>query len=119
MKTLLIFSCYLLILTWASGKIITFLLSKTPVNTSRGLPTIGAKIGYVERILIFLFILLNRYDAIGFLLTAKSILRFSESRSDKEYAEYVLYGTLLSVLCALVIGLIAKHFYCPSLCTST
>lgn len=44
----------------------------------------------------------------GFLLAAKSILRFSESKSDKAYAEYVLYGTLLSVLAALLIGLAVK-----------
>jgi hypothetical protein len=45
---------------------------------------------------------------LGFLLAAKSILRFSESKSDKADAEYVLYGTLLSVLAALLIGLAVK-----------
>jgi len=68
----------------------------------------GSKIGYIERTLIFIFVLLGRFDALGFLLAAKSILRFSESKSDKAYAEYVLYGTLLSVLAALLIGLAVK-----------
>ena len=38
-------------------------------------------IGFFERFLIFTFILINQYTAIGFLIAAKSVLRFN----DKEY----------------------------------
>ena len=38
----------------------------------------GALIGTIERWLILLFVCLGRYDALGLLIAAKSIIRFSE-----------------------------------------
>jgi ABC-type proline/glycine betaine transport system permease subunit len=70
---------------------------------------VGQKIGYVERLLIFIFVLCGSIEAIGFLITAKSILRFSESSKDKQYAEYVLLGTLLSYLLALIVALATRY----------
>ena len=60
----------------------------------------GHIIGTAERILAFLFVLVDQYEALGFLIAAKSILRFG----DKETArtEYVLIGTLLSFLIAVL-----------------
>lgn len=94
-------------LIWGSG----FVVSKSlPPNSNRdGLPNGGQRIGYLERILIFIFVMVGNYEVIGFLVTAKSILRFGESRKDKKYAEYVLLGTLASFLCAIVIGIAAKY----------
>lgn len=65
----------------------------------------GALIGYTERSLILLFVILAQYEAIGFLIAAKSILRFSEASSGNVKSEYVLAGTLLSLIFALVLGL--------------
>lgn len=65
----------------------------------------GALIGYTERSLILIFVILSQYEAIGFLIAAKSILRFSEASSGNVKSEYVLSGTLLSLLFSLLIGL--------------
>lgn len=96
------------LLTVVSGWLITRMLQNIAPCKNKKSNNIGSKIGNAERMLIFVFILADCYEAIGFLLAAKSILRFNESKQDKEYAEYVLYGTLLSVLCAVVIGFAAK-----------
>jgi hypothetical protein len=78
----------------------------------RGLDRAGLWIGRLERVLILTFILLSRYEAIGFLMTAKSILRFGELRKaeDRREAEYVLIGTMLSMGFALAVGLGVKFF---------
>lgn len=65
----------------------------------------GALIGYTERCLILIFVVLSQYEAIGFLIAAKSILRFSEASSGNVKSEYVLAGTLLSLMFALFLGL--------------
>lgn len=65
----------------------------------------GALIGYTERSLIFLFVILSQYEAIGFLIAAKSILRYNEASSGNIKSEYVLCGTLLSLTFSLFFGL--------------
>lgn len=64
----------------------------------------GKLIGTIERWLILVFILIGRYEVIGFLIAAKSIIRFGEG--DKEKTEYFLAGTLLSIAVAVVSGLL-------------
>ncbi len=64
----------------------------------------GKWIGIIERLMIFTFVLLGKYEAIGFLITAKSILRFRQNTESKQ-SEYVLVGTLLSYGLAIMIGL--------------
>lgn len=63
----------------------------------------GALIGTIERWLILIFVSLQRYDALGLLIAAKSIIRFSESQTKK--TEYVLAGTLISIFIAVLCGL--------------
>lgn len=72
------------------------------------LPQAGKFIGMLERFLVFGFILLQQWPAIGWLIAAKSILRFSDlSRAkDRKLTEYVLIGTLLSFSMAIVTGLL-------------
>lgn len=66
--------------------------------------SMGRLIGLLERIFIFLFVLVNQYGAIGFILAAKGVTRFNNFKDDRPFAEYVLIGTLLSTLLALMIG---------------
>ena len=66
----------------------------------------GALIGTLERWLTIIFVVLGQYEAIGFLLAAKSILRFSETNKGDEKSEYVLTGTLLSLTIAVGLGLL-------------
>lgn len=63
----------------------------------------GALIGTVERWLILIFVCMQRYEALGLLIAAKSIIRFGDSQIRK--SEYVLAGTLLSIFIAVVMGL--------------
>jgi len=73
-----------------------------------GLKKAGFWIGCLERILILIFICLARYEAIGFLIAAKSIFRFGEIRTSRhrKEAEYILMGTMLSFSIAIILGLL-------------
>jgi hypothetical protein len=73
-----------------------------------GLANAGKWIGILERMLILIFMLQGQYGAIGLLITAKGLLRFSETGRQEEKTEYVLIGTLLSVLTAIVTGLVVN-----------
>ena len=66
----------------------------------------GGLIGTLERWLILVFVVLGQYEAIGFLLAAKSIIRFKDTETSK--TEYVLAGTLISVAIAVSCGLLIK-----------
>jgi hypothetical protein len=67
----------------------------------------GKMIGIVERLLIFYFVLTSNLSAIGFVLAAKGFTRFREL-DDRDFAEYVLIGTLLSAAGAVLVGLLAR-----------
>lgn len=71
----------------------------------------GNYIGILERLFIFCFILTNHFEAIGFLLAAKSIFRFGDLKAakDRKLTEYVLIGTLLSFGIALFVGLLVQY----------
>lgn len=60
-----------------------------------GLPDGGRLIGQLERGLIFVMLIAGQPAGIGFLIAAKSILRF-DAASDGKKAEYVIIGTLAS-----------------------
>lgn len=67
----------------------------------------GRVIGFLERIFVFLFILLNQYTAIGFIIAAKGIVRYPDF-GKKSFNEYILIGTLLSVLFAMLFAYVTK-----------
>lgn len=69
----------------------------------------GALIGDLERILTLVFVILGKYEAVGFLIAAKSILRFRDTHTAK--TEYVLAGTFLSFGIAILCGIIADCFW--------
>jgi hypothetical protein len=74
---------------------------------TQSLANAGIWIGRCERILVLTFILTNQYTALGFLITAKSILRFSEKEGKtQKKTEYILVGTLISFASAVIIGVI-------------
>lgn len=70
----------------------------------------GNYIGILERLFVFCFILTGHFEAIGFLLAAKSIFRFGDLKEakDRKLTEYVLIGTLLSFGIALLTGLLIQ-----------
>lgn len=67
----------------------------------------GRIIGILERIIIYYFVLNIQFAAIGFILAAKSFTRFKEL-DNKQFAEYVLVGTLLSATLAILIAVMVK-----------
>ncbi len=76
------------------------------IQPRRGLTQAGRVIGRIERFLAFLFVLMGTIDAIGFLMAAKSLLRFDELRksADRMESEYIIIGTLMSFAYALSVG---------------
>ena len=79
-----------------------------PDGREESLISAGRYIGYLERLMVFVFIITEHWEAVGFLLAAKSVFRFGdlkEARSRK-LTEYILIGTLLSFGIAIATGLL-------------
>lgn len=81
------------------------------LNGKESLNNAGKYIGILERLLIFTFILTNHWEAIGFLLAAKSVFRFGDltASKDRKLTEYILIGTLLSFGIAIFTGMTVKY----------
>ncbi|MBF4505993.1 DUF3307 domain-containing protein [Flavobacterium sp. JLP] len=79
-------------------------------HKDNSLASAGNYIGILERLFVFGFILTGHFEAIGFLLAAKSIFRFGDLKEakDRKLTEYVLIGTLISFGIAIVVGLIVQ-----------
>lgn len=78
----------------------------TTENTFKKDNNTGRFIGTVERMICLILISLGQYAAMGLVLTAKSIARYNKISEDKEFAEYYLLGTLLSILIVIVVSVI-------------
>ncbi len=113
-----------LIMIGPVGYVIQFLTRRwaNEINTNDSLKDAGRWIGILERILILTFVYINDFGAIGFLITAKSLLRVTDkplisesepgqakSFSARKHTEYVLIGTFLSFAIAIVSGLLINH----------
>jgi hypothetical protein len=70
----------------------------TEIEEDDSLENAGTYIGILERLLVFVFIVSNHWEGVGFLIAAKSIFRFSDltQSKDRKLTEYILIGTLLS-----------------------
>jgi vacuolar-type H+-ATPase subunit I/STV1 len=102
-------------LVWTAGFVAVVLGSGFPVAkvakrlidenelSVDGLKSGGRLIGQLERTLIFLLMVIGQPAGIGFLVAAKSILRFEEAKR-QQLAEYVLIGTLLSFSLAIALS---------------
>lgn len=89
--------------SFAIGKLMA---RHTPdTTTESGLPQGGETIGYLERGLIFALIIGGQAGSIGFLIAAKSILRFGAVNEDRRASEYVIIGTLASFGWAILVAL--------------
>lgn len=75
------------------------------------LDSAGRYIGIFERILVLTFVLSLNLSAIGFLIAAKSILRFSDKSEigARKQTEYVLIGTLMSFTVTILVGLLIRQ----------
>ncbi|WP_339865455.1 DUF3307 domain-containing protein [uncultured Algoriphagus sp.] len=101
-----------LFLTQPTSIILANLLKKwsdsIPSQPDQSLQDAGKYIGILERLFVFSFIATGHWEAVGFLLAAKSVFRFGDLRKSKErkLTEYILIGTLLSFGTAMLCGLI-------------
>lgn len=112
-KYLIYLFAYSLIL-WPSSKLIKRILSSINIKFGEDVDTghknVGLWIGMIERILILTFILQNNYQIIGFLIAAKSIFRhiYNGIKNSQVTIEYILLGTMLSFLIAIIVGLLSN-----------
>lgn len=68
----------------------------------------GKWIGIIERLIVFLLVLVGQYAAISLLIAAKGIIRFNEKDRPEVKTEYLVIGTLLSITIAMTVGIAVK-----------
>lgn len=69
----------------------------------------GRVIGLLERLVMFVLVLLGEFSAIGFLIAAKAMARFKQLE-EQNFAEYFLVGTLASLATAGALALAVQWF---------
>lgn len=113
-KLLLLITAIVFLTNPASVIIKTVISQWTPdtlYTVSTSLPDAGKFIGFLERLFVLVFVLSNHWEAVGFLLAAKSVFRFGDLKEshDRKLTEYVLIGTLLSFGIALLVALLVNY----------
>lgn len=110
-EKLWIYAIALLFLTQVSGIVIQVLMSKwskyLDQTEEASLDNAGKYIGILERLFVFIFVITGNWEAIGFLIAAKSVFRFGDLKEskDRKLTEYILIGTLLSFAIAIATSL--------------
>lgn len=110
-----IYGTALIFLTFVCGIVIQVLMtnwSKSLNETNEdSLSDAGKYIGILERLFVFTFVVTGNWEAIGFLLAAKSVFRFGDLKEskDRKLTEYMLIGTLLSFGIAIFTGLVVNQ----------
>lgn len=111
-STFWLYTTAIVFLTFVSGVLIQFLLSNWTKaikdENKESLQNAGKFIGILERLFVFTFVVSGNWEAIGFLLAAKSVFRFGDLRESKDrmLTEYILIGTLLSFGIAIFLGML-------------
>ncbi|WP_299665359.1 DUF3307 domain-containing protein [uncultured Polaribacter sp.] len=113
-KTLLLAIAILLVTSVSAIIIKVFITQWNPESKNENddsLAKAGRYIGILERLFVFVFVITNHWEAIGFLLAAKSVFRFGDLKSskDRKLTEYILIGTLLSFGLAIIIGILYSY----------
>ena len=113
-KNLLLLVC-LLFLTIPVSIIMKTIFAKWHIEEltkgNESLKDAGKYIGILERVLVFIFIIFNHWEAVGFLITAKSVFRFGDLKKSKhrKLTEYILIGTLISFGIAIITGILYNY----------
>ena len=111
-KEVLLYIASIMFVTYVSAIIIKVLISFWSPETNdadeESLSKAGMYIGILERLFVFSFIITHHWEAVGFLLAAKSVFRFGDLKESKDrmLTEYILIGTLLSFGLAILTGII-------------
>ncbi len=109
--TSLLLATAIVFVTFAAAVVIKIIIA--PWNPDKAddrdnsLSRAGRFIGILERLFVFVFVVTGHWQAIGFLLAAKSVFRFGDLKEskDRKLTEYILIGTLLSFGTAILTGL--------------
>ncbi len=90
--------------------VIRQLLSEDQLAGMQGLPNGGRIIGWLERSIVMLLIWMQQAEGIGFLVAAKSILRFDDIHRGQQRTttEYVIIGTFLSFGWAMFVTMLLQ-----------
>jgi len=94
--------------TWPAAFMIREVIRPFTPDGNIGPRNAGLTIGIIERLLVLVLLINDQWEAVGFLLAAKSVFRFRDLKEskDRHFTEYILIGTLLSFGIAIASGLI-------------
>lgn len=72
----------------------------------------GKWIGYIERIMIFIFYLSGQFTAIAAVMAIKTAFRFNDLKddNDSQRSEYIMLGTFSSLFITIVTSVCIQHF---------
>ena len=113
-----LYTTAVLFLTVVCGIIMQIILAKWEEeevirkHKEKSLVNAGKYIGILERLLVFTFVICGHWEAIGFLVAAKSVFRYGDIKEaeNRKLTEYILIGTLLSFSIAIATGGIVTEF---------
>lgn len=80
-----------------------------PIRTATGS---GRWIGILERTLVIILVAMNAWQGIAFVFTAKSLARYKQL-DNRDFAEYYIVGTLVSILIGIAGGLLIREALGP------
>jgi len=105
-KIFLLIVVFTFILFYVGNKIIRRVLSnRKPSDWPSDNLNNGRMIGILERLMVFLAIIIQQWTLIAIVVALKTIARYS-ALDGKEKSEYFLIGSMFSLLWAIVLGLI-------------
>ncbi|NLA97279.1 MAG: DUF3307 domain-containing protein [Spirochaetales bacterium] len=66
----------------------------------------GKVIGYLERLMLVLLLIIGQYGVIGWVIAAKTLARSKQLSDSQAFCEYFLVGTLFSILSTISLFLV-------------
>ncbi len=69
----------------------------------------GRLIGALERAVLFVVLVAGSYEALGFIVAAKGLIRSRDFEGNRDLTEYFLIGSLASVAVAVATGTTARY----------
>ncbi len=98
----------LLFMWWTGSNAVGLIVRDLDFEPPDAIPNAGRLIGQLERTLILFLVIAGVPSGIGFLIAAKSVLRFgdvtAEGTDNRKMAEYVIIGTLASFTFAIPVA---------------
>jgi hypothetical protein len=96
-----------LIVIFGGAFFVGFFLTPHKNPESEGFSGAGRRIGMIERVIILTLALLGEFGTISFVFIAKSMARFEQLKK-RQFAEYYLLGTLLSISFAILMVILVQ-----------